>query len=112
VALQTVPAEWTARGNTGAHHGKLHHFYELILSRLGSESGDTTRTTDRATRARDQKIKRASGLFRIQDARAALPQNCSIRNVRLSEKSENGTRVPTGVTKVPARKPMITKVKR
>jgi len=40
------------------------------------------------------KIKRASGFLRTQDARAALPQNCSMGNVRLSGESENGTRVP------------------
>jgi len=49
---------------------------------------------------RCRKIKQASGFFRIQDARAALPQNCSIRTLRLRGKSENGTRVPSGPTKV------------
>jgi hypothetical protein len=54
------------------------------------------------------KIKRASGFFRIQDARAALPQNCSIGNVRLSGESENSTRVPICSTKVPRGKVDIT----
>jgi hypothetical protein len=54
------------------------------------------------------KIKRASGFLRTQDARAALPQNCSMGNVRRSGKSENGTRVPACPTKVPARKSHIT----
>jgi hypothetical protein len=40
-------------------------------------------------------IKRASGFSRTQDARAALPQNCSLGNVSPSGESENGTRVPT-----------------
>jgi hypothetical protein len=56
-----------------------------------------------------RKIKRASGFFRTQDARAALPQNCSLGNVRLSGKCENGTRVPTCPPKVPAGKSHITK---
>ena len=48
------------------------------------------------------KIKRASGFFRTQDARAALPQNCSIGNVKPLGESENGTRVQNYSTKVPA----------
>ena len=46
------------------------------------------------------KIKQASGFFRIQDARAALPQNCSISTLKLLSKSENGTRVPSASTNV------------
>jgi hypothetical protein len=56
-----------------------------------------------------QKIKRASGFFRTQDARAALPQNCSMGNVSLSGESENGTRVLICPPKVPAGKSHITK---
>src|SRR5208283_3863962 len=83
VAFQAIPAKRAARGNAGAHHGELHDFDQLGGRLEFSASHITLR-----------KIKRASGFLRIQDARAALPQNCSIGNVRLNGKSGNGTRVP------------------
>ena len=49
-----------------------------------------------------QRLKRASGFFRTQNARAALPQNCSNTKVKLARKSENGTRVLIWDTEVPA----------
>ena len=48
------------------------------------------------------KTKRASDSRESLDARAALPQNCSIRRVPLHVILGNGTDVPATPTKVPA----------
>jgi len=50
----------------------------------------------------DTKVKRASDSFESLDARAALPQNCSISRLPFQAVPRNGTEVPAIATKVPA----------
>ncbi len=86
VALQALPAKRTARRNSGPHHCELHHLHKLIRGGVARTLMSAAFAVAlavalfvRLERARRDKIKRASGFFRIQDARAALPQNCSMR---------------------------------
>ena len=66
----------------------------LVLPLLFSRTEPPLSEVEENVRATPSKIKRASGFLRTQDARAALPQNCSLGNVSPSGESENGTRVP------------------
>ena len=87
MALQALYASGTGRGDRSAHHGQLHHLYDV--------NPTEQRIQVPFRRSFPQLIHKneRQSLLRDFGARAALPQNCSLLRIRRRIENGNGTNV-------------------